>query len=426
FNSNNDLFIFNVTDLTVAPNQVAQYEFNETGPNDIYVANDILYIEQGDGLVFVDVSNTSEPLYYTQYETTISMNDLIVIGNLTYVYDSWNYEIVKFEIGSPISTEKIGHTYGYSNDIYIDDSYVYVADENTLEILDVSTQSNPTLVAKYFDDGGSIFKVFVKDEKAYILEAGFGMKIIDISDPINPTQIGNISLLPYNFMDIYVDDEYAYISAGGDGLLIVDIYYPDYPQLSLVYDEIPVVLDVEKKDNYLYCASFDYFHILDVSNIYKPEPYSNWTRLNALYYDLTLTEDYAYVVSWEGIDIIDITDNANPVKIGQFFNYENPIMVYVDGQYIYLLDGNEGVVVYDATIITHPKKIGTWNNHGDSNAIVARNGYIYIAQGVNGTKILTTIPKLSVKAPFMGPFTFFVGLLLFSIITLFFRKKKRR
>ncbi|MCP4669000.1 MAG: hypothetical protein GY849_21905, partial [Deltaproteobacteria bacterium] len=121
--------------------------------------------------------------------------------------------------------------------------YAYVASYNSdaLEIIDVSTPSNPTHEGSIVSgDGGALLgsavSVFVKDNYAYVASYNSdALEIIDISTPTSPTHVGSISngeggaLLngPYG---VFVKDNYAYVASyNSDALEIIDISTPTSP-----------------------------------------------------------------------------------------------------------------------------------------------------------------------------------------------------
>ncbi len=431
FNSEDFVYVWNWTTKTGVGSQTDLYAFNNTGPNNIFVQGDYLYVEEGDRLIVVDVSNKTNVLYYSQYLNSLKMDDLLVNGNEVYVYNIHSIEAINATDPMNMNRLWLDQIAGFSWGFFIDDDYAYIADIYNLEIVDISDPENPVEVGQFFDNFDyPIYDVVVKDDYAYILEVDMFvatyLKIIDVSDPTNPIELGNVS---YNgpIEGLCVSDDYAYVGLGVDGFGVVDIFYPEYPQFALAFDEIPDVWDLAYAENYLYLAAGEYFHVVDMTNPYNPEPYSNWTRLSADYISIHLEEEYAYVISaGEGFDIIDITtDLLEPVKVGQFFTWVDPVDIFVEDSYIYMLDNSQRFDVFDATIIGHPKLIGNYSDGRDHTFIWADNGYIYLGADINGTRILQTNPTLSKGLPSIGPFAIFTGLAMLSVIIVFICKKKR-
>ncbi len=427
-NAISDVFVFNVTDLT-APEIMDTYALNNSyASGDICAMGNYFLSNNGQVIEIIDSSNKSALLYYTLYKDTFTFDDFLLVGNNLYLWDDTTLKILDVSDLMTISTVWLDQFNGFAYDIFLDGNFAFIADGSNLQIMDISDIDNPVEVGQFFDENSACSHVYVNNGFAYLLEFGFGLRIVDITDPTNPIERGNLTGLPRGFEDIYANDEYVFVSHGSAGLSIIDVYYPDYPQLSLLYEEVGDVFEAEMVETTLYLAAGEYLHVIDLSNPYEPEPIVNYTRATSDYRSLVVTEDYIYALSrLEGFDIIDIvTDITTPSKVGQYFTNQFPMDICVEGDYIYLLDDSFGFSLFDAFNIAHPKLIATFDAFvGTEQGFTVRNGNIFVTTGMNGTHILTTSPLLTAKTPFLGPLTFFAGLTIFSVIVIFIRKKKR-
>ncbi|MHA1462718.1 MAG: hypothetical protein ACTSQ0_06595 [Candidatus Heimdallarchaeota archaeon] len=422
-----DVYLYNVT-IQGSPAYLFDYALNYTsGVANLWVTGNYILINTQLAIEIFDISNTSAPLYYSYYEDTFTSANFQIVGENIYLWDGTSLEILDSSDLMDIYLVWLDQFDGYAYDVFLDGNFAYVADGSNLQIMDITDFNNPVEVGQFFDENNFFTHVYVNNGFAYLLESGFGLRIVDVTDPANPVERGNITLA-HGSEDIYANDEYVFVSHGGPGLSIVDVYYPDYPQLSLLYQEVGDVYDAEMIGNTLYLACGSHLQIIDLSNPYEPEPIANYTRTTSFYYSLAVSEEYIYAVSLgEGFDIIDIvTDITTPAKVGQYFTYLNPVYISVEGDFIYILDGTFGFSLFDAFSIAHPKLIATFDAFaGVTESFTVRNGYIFATTGLNGTHILTTSPLLTAQTPFLGPLAFFAGLTIFSVIVIFIRKKKR-
>ena len=76
-------------------------------------------------------------------------------------------------------------------------NYAYAVGD-TLEIIDISSPTNPTFIGNY-DTSGYAYGVQVVGNYAYVADDFSGLQIIDISDPTTPTFIGKYN--PFDFGD---------------------------------------------------------------------------------------------------------------------------------------------------------------------------------------------------------------------------------
>ena len=410
---------------------LSEFLFNDTSYG-IEVRNNHLFVNEGDKLEIFDWTNKTNPVYTYEYtDAEIDIFDFYIYGNYAFAYSTYAVEIL--DISNPVNiTSAYFEVFdGITKKIFLDGDYAFVADHFSLEILDITNLANVTKVSSYHDYsiGGPIVDLFVRNGYIYLLEEDHGdsiMVILSITDPANPVYQGNISFTGQS-MDIYVDDEFAYVAQAWNGLAIIDIYYPDYPMKSLQYDELGWIWGVKKFGDNLILAAEDYMHVVDVTNPYNPEQIGNFTRPNANYWGVEIQNNHGFFICDEGFDIIDLTDLLEPVKVGQFFTYEDPHTLKVDGQYVYLIDGNLGLMVCDTENIVHPRLIGQYDDLATHKSLAIRNGYIFLAEGADGTRILVSNPLLySVEDTPFGLISFVGGFVLFSVIGLLMRKKRKK
>ncbi len=407
--------------------QLSTILYNDT-TYDIGVRNNHLFACEGDKLEVYDWTDKTNPVYkYTYTNQQFMIYNIFIYDHYAFVYSDYAIEVL--DISNPVDITSVYFEIydGFTEKILLTEDYAYVADTNSLKILDITDQAHPSKVGYYYDfDGGEIFDLFIRNDYLYLLEydAPYSLIVIlNIEDPINPVYQGNITFnyLSYGF---FVTDEYAYVAQGTEGVAIIDIYYPDYPQKSLQYDEHGSVWGLSMYDGNLILAAEDYMHVIDVSNPYKPEQIGNYTRPSANYQSVKVFDTYAYFLVDEGFDIINLEDITEPVKIGQFFTYSTPYYVTMDGRYVYMLDTN-GLNIFDAENTAHPRLLGSYNDLTHMVSLAINNGYIYVAEGSSGTRILETNPLLTVKSP-LNLASFVGGFVLFSIIGLIMSKKRKK
>ena len=68
---------------------------------------------------------------------------------------------------------------------------------------------------------------------------------------------------------------------------------------------------------------------------------------------VTVEGSYAYVISDDGFEIIDVTDVYNPVKIGGVNNGDG-MGIHINGNYAYVCEFERGVGIYDITTKSSP------------------------------------------------------------------------
>ncbi|MCK5616335.1 hypothetical protein KAR91_81490 [Candidatus Pacearchaeota archaeon] len=109
------------------------------------------------------------------------------------------------------------------------------------------------------------------------------------------------------------------------------------------------------------------------------------------YNEIFTLDNYAYLCTGsEGLFIINITDPANPEKVGEFdvggnvYAYD----IVVEGDLAYLADYGDGLRVLNVSDKTNPVEIGYAGQNGHSQRIVKQGNFCYIAEGFKGWMIV--------------------------------------
>ena len=190
WSTNKELAIYDVSTLPLAAPTI--YPTGTGGVHDAYVAGDRAYVLCGERLDVVDVANPLSP--------------------------------------SGISSLALPQSqYGVEGEVRVQGAYAFLAMGDAghvggLRIIDISHDTNPTLVASYDIPGGA-GKMYAKGiglavagDRAYIAAKG-GLWVFDVSSPSSPALVANYPL-PTDFVNsmgahVEVRDQLAYVTAYG-------------------------------------------------------------------------------------------------------------------------------------------------------------------------------------------------------------------
>jgi len=295
---------------------VGQYDTSGYA-NDVVVVGNYAYIADDiGGLCIVDISDPSDPTIegiFVAGET----HDVAVRDNYAYVTADEGFFIL--DISKPSNPIKIGENRSIdAKDVVVSGNYAYLTCWNKtretfsdLYVVDISNPSNPTKVGEYITLG-SIRKVFVLWNYAYVTDFHNGLYIIDISNPSNPIKVGQYTG-GESFRSVVVSNNYAYVATTGScGLCVLDVSDKSNPIRINQYPES--ASDLEVSGDYAYITTGYGLHVVDMSQ----SPPVEIGKYNAPLYDLTLSGNYAYITSSDkGLYIfkIDITPDTTPPTI---------------------------------------------------------------------------------------------------------------
>lgn len=278
------------------------------------------YIDQGDIVHIVDVSNPGQPRVVGSVKLPNFREpyilDIEVQPPLAYVStldhtSLWEPEIHLLNIAQPTQPRWLAslNNIGGGNDIEVVNQRIYatsqywLAPSPDLAIADVVNASSLQRRGTSGDIGS--LSVAVKGSIAYVAVYGFGIVMLDISDPNNPVSLGTISA-GEELNDVEIDGSYlyatwmdtlavydistpetpvlrstrqlrgyatdlelsnglAYVGFNPVGLSIVDVRDPDYMEIVTTHPMTDLPIDVEVDGSLIYVATSAGLHILRVT-----------------------------------------------------------------------------------------------------------------------------------------------------------------
>ena len=310
--------------------------------------------------------------------------------------------------------------------------------------------------------------VFILEDMAYLANAEDGLIILDVSDPSNPQEAGSYPL--ENTQNIIVVNNIAYVIEQGqiqdgmalsDKLVLIDVKTPSIPRILGEYtpesgfthqelsnfavsDEVAyltlsdrfIAVDVSAPSQPVMIGEFSFssnisspgvaisggiaylqaneLHVVDVRNPAETIEIGGFdTGWGA---SIVVDNQTAYLASWsEGLIILDISDPAKPIKLGQYLelvgNYDllppgaqsrqTLLDVSVSGDIAYLTYNfgedhgtwtqvlESGVIAVDISDPTHPTKVDVYSELDGASSIMAVDDLVYVTDSTRGLIVLS-------------------------------------
>ncbi len=254
-----------------------------------------------------------------------------------------------------------------------------------------------------------------------LLGARTGLAAYTIDDATNINEVGFIPGPSSNWREITVVKNHAYVttegSGVGQGLQVVDLsYLPDSLHLVTTYDATFTRGHILQSDIYNPSSDFIYvcgtasegFHIIDVSVPSNPVE----VALYAPYYihDLHVRGDriYAAALYESAIDVIDISNKANPTLITQISyqgGFTHSSWTTQDNTHLLVTDEIDGLKmnIWNIEDINNVYTVADWSANLQSlvhNPYV-RGDFAFIAHNTEGLRVLDVVdPALPVEVGF--------------------------
>jgi hypothetical protein len=394
-----DFTIIDVTDPT-SPTLAGRYSH---GRYDVYVSQGTAYLaDGGDGLRMVDVRDPATPTEIGRYDSPGEVRHLALDGNTAYVADGFYGGLRTVDVSTPPTLTEMGAYEHFPSviDVHVRDDTAYLIDSKSLRVIDVRDPANPVEIGAcetpVFATG-----VYVSGGIAYVADDDYhdgGLRIIDVNDPTYPVQIGHYDASDIG--DVYVKGPLAYVVGGYHEHLTTDLQIVDVHNLAM-----PEPLGYYRSDHSEFLAESVYVNrdmaylvgkggmeILDISDSANPILQGTYT-MSDWAYSVHVYEDLAYVVGgYNGLHIVDVSNPVSPTRVHLHATPAFDHDVYVSGGVAYVVSGDlhddDGLRVIDVRDPQNPAVLGYYDTPGWANGVHISNGLAYVANGAAGFTIL--------------------------------------
>jgi hypothetical protein len=362
-------------------------------PVEVFIRDSYVYVGTGSTLVVLDIR---DPSYLTQ----VGSVSLPVTGiSCIYIVESYAIVAAKdgdlwvVDISNPTSPAAVSsyQTPGEIIDVVADGGYAYVLNYSEgLRVLDISNPETPVEVGFYasprYGDG-----IALVGDLVYISSAFLGLALVDVSDPTAPVKIGSYDSTDADtlVLDVVAIEDYAYVFTNDYKLRVIDVSDPTLPIEVGVYEEPLMWLDdLLMAGTYIYALDRGGgLTILDASDPVSLIAVGGVWLFEAS--EVAVEGDYACVVDWEGLHIIDVSDPAAPIEMGFYDALAPGYAVAVSDGYAYIAEGEDGPAgmewgrlgVVDVSTPTTPTIAGSYETGRIATDVVVVDNTIYITDG---------------------------------------------
>ena len=364
------LYIMNVANPEI-PVHLGLIDTHNTWAYDVKINGNYAYMAYslyvgGGGLKVIDISNPSNPIVVGDCPTSTAMRRIdYANGNVFGAAILGGMHI--FNVSNPGSPGTVGGWHqGYGNNISYYDENIYLSGaEEGLRIFNASNVNFPTLVSTYHTFSACQYTA-IAGQYAYVVEQPSGFKVIDISNPTAPivaysNQIfegGTSSAVSVVDNKLYISN-YRSFGGGDHDFRVYGLDNPAQPGFLGIYDDLNLgVRGHLVRNDLAYLSNSGNFVILDVRN---PD---NIELVNTLYggwdsaHKMDLVGDTIYLATMStGLRILDITNEASPVIIGEFDTEGETFSAKYHDGLVYLADYDQGLRIIDVTNVSNPHEI---------------------------------------------------------------------
>ena len=294
-------------------------------------------------------------------------------------------------------------TPAWAHGVAVSGGYAYVADDIAgLRVIDVSDPSALEEVG-FCDTPTQAQDVAVAGGYAYVADGITGLRVIAVSDPSAPEEVGFWDT-PGEAVDVAVASGYAYVADGAAGLRVIDVSDPSAPEEVGHYGLGISVHGVAVQGSYAYIVEGSGGSVVKVSNPSSPVYVGDLGMSGP---GVAVSGGHAYVLQVLGnmgifgrLWSINVTTPSEPFLEGMlpFFGgmWSFPLAVAVSGDYAFVVGpaySGGGLQVIDVSNPAEPEEVGFGETPGYPQDVAVAGPYVYVAEGL-GLSVLTSCTPL--------------------------------
>ena len=271
----------------------------------VCVDKDYAYVTNNDGVVVFDVHQPKHPRKVGTISTGQTFG-ICIENDLAYILGGRGLVIA--DVRDPANPKKLQEYVieEYKQRLQVEGSYVYIATDAGLTILDVSDSRKISLAAQCGDS--RVRSVDVCDGIAYLAEPDHGVEVIDVTNPASPQKITTVAGTE-GACDVHIHNEYLYVARHVAGIAILNISDKKSPKLigSFSYDDGGEAKGVWGDGKYVFIAG-NRIKMLDVSDLTSPNEIGEYSQRGG--HDLCVNGKFIYVASGrKGLLILQFNEN---------------------------------------------------------------------------------------------------------------------
>jgi hypothetical protein len=301
------------------------------------------------GLALIDITDPAQPQPDTVVLRAGSTEDIAIDGQTAYVASQLAGMKV-LDVSDPTRPEWVGDlTQSYRGitvfSVAARDSFAYVCWLSPfLRVVSVADPGSPVMVAACTTLNHPEAMV-IRDSFLYVAE-DYRLQVVNVARPRQPRVVGTVNL-PGMSREVILADTLAFVA--GQGMHVISVANPTSPRIIGLWDRYARGIDLQ--DTILYAVTYtnsteDVLVSLDVRNPASPEVIDSVIVPRTMH-DVAVVDTVAYCVGWE----VQLASVANPANLRLLPNRWSPPSwvrrVVYGPPYIYMCQTDAGVSIFE-------------------------------------------------------------------------------
>jgi hypothetical protein len=387
-NIGDKLAVVDVTNKS-SPIVEGQSEPLSSSIQDIFVAGDYAYVAAGnDGLYIVNVATPSNPTLTGYLPPTTSdifweARSVVVQGDYAYIAAyAEGLRVINVALKSNPYEVTYSDISGLGLDVAISGGYLYMAAYSGMHIYDISAPASPSYQTTFTDSVGNVNNVALSGNYAYLVannktySAKWFLRVVDVTSPTSPVEKGKTADINSQIYDLSPMGSKVYIGYS-NSMVEVQVSNPDAPLAGSGYSlggGQPVSL--KTASNYAFISGVQNFHIVDVTQF----PFERMGMLSSAggCEVITASGTHAYYGNGtQGMGILNVADRENPQPLSYLATSKTTYAksIYLRGATAFV-GSSYGLSIVDISDPTAPSEINAYLG-GDIREMEAAGDYLF-------------------------------------------------
>ncbi len=292
--------------------------------------------------------------------------------------------IASHKLSNPIPFIEVGNLeippLDYITGIDVVDKVAHVSDwSGGFQIIDFSEIDKPKMLGSL---PGEYFDLEVEGGHAYLVGSG-GLDIVDIRTPTAPTKAGSLAG-EGAFDEVTVSGSLAFVRKGTDDLYrIVDVANPERPEM-IPGPSIPGQ-SLVVRGQYAYALNGNLVAMFDISRPEMPQ-LRGTTQLAGYGWGLALSDSGLTVARSSGLDLLDISDPAHAVTVG---NHQNDLgnAIAATATHVFAFSPPLSLAAFDVSNPARPVHVASLPTRFSGGSLAIDGNYVYYEEFGFGLKV---------------------------------------
>lgn len=255
--------------------------------------------------------------------------------------------------------------------------------------------NNMSVVSSY-PVSGTCVNSFIRNiygtDYAFLSLGNSGMQILNVSNPGSFQAAGTYAATGYTeevYASIIDSVPYAFIAAGNGGLVVLNISNISSPVVDTVIafsgDYLNSVF-VDSVSQKLYTGGQNArLYVMNLSNlpaVTNTAIYQSAANIN----EIQIQNNTAYIAEDSALDIVNVTNPANPVRYSLGTSDDYAYDVRVSGSYAYVSNNGNGVLVLNISNPSNPQQVSYLQTTDIALATTIDGNIVYVAEDASGVE----------------------------------------